>query len=53
LNLTLSKTINIQNGQQVEQDRLFHERQVDKLTNINNYFYRFDRAGLGKNYVAT
>lgn len=53
LNISLSKPINIQNGQKVEQDRLFQERQVDKLTNINNYFYKLDRAGLGKNYIAT
>lgn len=53
LNITISKPINIENGQKVEQDRLFQAKQVDKLTNINNYFYAFDRAGLGKNYVAT
>lgn len=30
-----------------------HPQQVDKLSNVNDYFYKLDRAGIGKNHVAT
>jgi hypothetical protein len=37
----------------MEQDRLVQSQPVDKLSNVHNYFYKLDRAGIGKNYVAT
>ncbi|CAF4253956.1 unnamed protein product [Rotaria sp. Silwood2] len=53
LNLSSSNPIDILNGQKVEQDRLIQATRVDILLNINKYFYKLDRAGLGKNYIAT
>ncbi|UJR30172.1 hypothetical protein I4U23_017712 [Adineta vaga] len=53
LNLSSSDPIDISNGQKMEQYRLIQAQQVDRLTNPNNYFYKVDRAGIGKNYVAT
>lgn len=53
LNLSLSNPIIIKTGQKNEQDRLIQSQQVDKLTNVNNYFYKLNRAGIGKNYIAT
>jgi hypothetical protein len=53
LNLSSSIPINIKNGQKIEQDRLIQSQQVDQLSNVNNYFYTFNQAGIGKNYIAT
>lgn len=53
LNLSLSTPIDILTGQRVEQDRLIQSQRLDKLLNINNYFYLMDRAGIGKNHIAT
>jgi len=53
VNLSSSNPINIINGQKMEQDRLVQSQRVDKLSNVNNYFYKLDRAGIGKNYIAT
>jgi hypothetical protein len=53
LNLSLSSPINIRNAQKSEQNRLIQSQQVDKLLNVNDYFYKLDRAGIGKNYIAT
>lgn len=53
LNLSSSDPIDITNGQRMEQERLMQSQQVDRLTNANNYFYKFHRAGIGKNYIAT
>ena len=53
LNLSSSNPMNILNGQKMEQDRLIQAQRVDQLSNVNKYFYKLDRAGLGKNYIAT
>lgn len=53
LNLSLSSPIDILSGQTVEKDRLIQSQRVDKLSNVNNYFYKLDLAGIGKNYIAT
>jgi len=53
LNLSSASPINIKNGEKVEQNQLRQERPVDQLTNMTNYFYKLDRAGIGKNYIAT
>ena len=53
LNLSLSSPINIRNAQKSEQNRLIQSQQVDRLLNVNDYFYKLDRAGIGKNYIAT
>ncbi|CAF1000143.1 unnamed protein product [Rotaria sordida] len=53
LNLSSSNPIDILYGQKVEQDRLIQSTRVDILSNINKYFYKLDRAGIGKNYIAT
>ncbi|CAF3558216.1 unnamed protein product [Rotaria sp. Silwood1] len=53
LNLSSSNPIDILNGQKIEQDRLIQATRVDILSNINKYFYKLDRAGLGKNFIAT
>ena len=52
MNLSSSSPINIKNGEKVSQDQLIQERSVDQLTNVKNYFYKFDHAGIGKNYIA-
>lgn len=53
LNLSSSDPVNIASGEKIEQDRLMQSQRVDRLVNANNYFYKLNRAGLGKNYVAT
>ncbi|CAF1204011.1 unnamed protein product [Adineta ricciae] len=53
LNLSSSDPIEISNGQKMEPDRLIQAQPVNRLTNANNYFYKLDRAGIGKNYIAT
>jgi len=37
----------------MQQDRLIQSEQVDQLSNVHNYFYKLDQAGIGKNYIAT
>ncbi|CAF0801217.1 unnamed protein product [Adineta steineri] len=53
LNLSSSDPINIASGQKMEQDRLIQSQRVDNLVHVNDYFYKVDRAGIGKNYIAT
>jgi hypothetical protein len=51
--LSLSTPINIKNGEQMQQNELIQGGVVNQLINVNNYFYKFNRAGIGKNYIAT
>jgi len=44
--------MNIKNSEQIQQNQLIQEQSVDQLTNVSNYFYKMDRAGIGKNYIA-
>jgi len=37
----------------IQQNQLIKGQNVAQLTNVNNYFYKLDRAGIGKNYIAT
>ncbi|CAF0737531.1 unnamed protein product [Adineta steineri] len=53
LNLSASTPINIKTNEQIQQNQLIQGQYVDQLTNINHTFYKFDRAGIGKNYIAT
>ncbi|CAF3478874.1 unnamed protein product [Rotaria socialis] len=52
LNLSSSKPIEFFSGKTVELDQLNKPQQVDKLVNMNKYFYTFERVGIGKNYMA-
>ena len=40
-------------GKKTKQNRLIQSQRVDQLSNISNYFYKLDQAGIGKNYIAT
>jgi len=53
LNLSSSNPIDIKTNQKIEQDRLIQAQEVDKIPNVNHYFYKLDRAGIGKNHIAT
>ncbi|UJR16326.1 hypothetical protein I4U23_003232 [Adineta vaga] len=53
LKLGSSKSIDIKTNEQIQKNQMIQEQSVDKLTNVTNYFYRLDGAGLGKNHVAT
>lgn len=49
----MSIPINIKTMEQIQQNQLMQGESVDQLTNVNNYFYKFNRAGIGKNHIAT
>jgi hypothetical protein len=53
LNISQSNPIDIVTGQKIEHERLVQTKRVDQLMSVNNYFYRLDRAGVGKNHLAT
>jgi hypothetical protein len=37
----------------MQQNQLVQGQTVDQLQNVTNYFYKLNRAGIGKNYIAT
>ena len=45
--------MDILTGHKVEQNQLIQSQRVDQLLNISNYFYKLNRIGIGKNYIAT
>ncbi len=53
LNLSFSTPINIKNNEEIQQNQLIIGEFGNQLKNVTNYFYKFDRAGIGKNYIAT
>ncbi|CAF0835226.1 unnamed protein product [Rotaria sordida] len=53
LNLSSSTPIHIETTEQMQKNQLIEGQYVDQLTDINNYFYKLDRVGIGKNFIAT
>lgn len=53
MNISLSTPINIKTNEQIQQNQLIQGGNIDQLKNITNYFYKFNRAGIGKNFIAT
>ncbi|CAF4344895.1 unnamed protein product [Rotaria sp. Silwood2] len=53
LNLSLSTPINIETSEQLQKNQLNQGQYVDQLIDVNNYFYKLDRVGIGKNFIAT
>jgi hypothetical protein len=51
--LSSSTPIDVKNGEQMQQNQLSQGKPANQLTNVSDYFYKFDRAGIGKNYIAT
>ena len=37
----------------MQNNSLIQGQFVDQLANNENYFYKFDRIGIGKNFIAT
>jgi hypothetical protein len=44
---------NLSTVRKKKKKKLIQGQSVDQLKNVNNYFYKFNRAGIGKNYIAT
>ncbi|CAF3465983.1 unnamed protein product [Rotaria sp. Silwood1] len=53
LNLTSSTPINIETSEILSKNQLIQGQYVDQLTDVKGYFYKVDRAGIGKNLIAT
>ncbi|CAF3855183.1 unnamed protein product [Rotaria magnacalcarata] len=52
LTLSGSTPVSIEKGQKMEKN-LTQGQFVDQLKEINNYFFKIDQPGIGKNYIAT
>ncbi|CAM2706098.1 unnamed protein product [Rotaria socialis] len=53
LTLSGSTPVSIEKGQEMEKNLLTQGQFVDQLKEVNNYFFKIDRPGIGKNYIAT
>jgi len=51
--LSLSTPINILTGEELTTNVLMTQQFVNQLSNVNNYFYKFNRSGVGKNFIGT
>lgn len=52
-NISSATAINLKTYEKSDLTQIVSDRPIDQLNNLPNYFYKFDRAGLGKNFVGT
>lgn len=52
-NFTSAVPIDLKTNEKFDLNQIISDRPIDQLKNLSNYFYKFDRAGLGKNFVGT